>query len=296
MGGRRAGRLLGEDEALPELPEEVVFSDEDIDRASALWDEVMGDAGVAGLLEAEVEEGDAETQGEGENGRMAGMDGLDRGGKREDGEGTGWVWEARAKRYRNRETGRFVGQEELRRLRDEYVDRLTERSDRLSERLFADEISVQRWTREMRELVKDAFAGQYMAARGGRNAMTQSDWGRVGRMVRDQYAWLQGFAEDLQAGKLTEGQARARAGLYMAASTQAFERGKQTSYGMPALPQYPGDGNTECRVNCKCHWQIRELKDRWEATWAMSLLAEHCDDCIVNAATWAPLVFMKEGG
>ena len=55
------------------------------------------------------------------------------------------------------------------------------------------------------------------------------------------------------------------------------------------------EGLVSHNTNCKCHWVIREFKDRWEATWTMSVLAEHCDDCLVNAAKWSPLVFRKDG-
>lgn len=288
VGGRRPesrGRrdtleVDGAGETLPALPEEIVYDEEDIDRIAALWDEVMADEGVAGLLEAEVE---AEETARGRGRRAS--------------DGPGWVWEPRARRYREKASGRFIDQTRLRELRNLWTDRMLARSDRLVERLAAKEIDLPTWVGEMRNLIKDTYGAQYMAARGGRHAMTQSDWGRVGRMVRDQYGYLQGFARDLAGGRLSEGQAMVRARLYIESSTQAFEQGKRESFGLPAgaLPQMPGDGQTECLTNCRCYWHIRELADRWECTWTLDPEAEHCGDCETNAAAWAPLVIYKEG-
>jgi len=152
-----------------------------------------------------------------------------------------------------------------------------------------------RWHDEMRGLVKGAFYDQYALARGGRGKMGPADRGRVGAMVKEQYGYLRGFAEDVAAGKLTAAQIAARAKLYMAGSTQAYERSAAYDHGLTdgyELPAYPGDGSTVCRVNCRCHWQIRELKNRWEATWTLGV-AEHCPDCVERSETWAPLKIMR---
>jgi hypothetical protein len=125
--------------------------------------------------------------------------------------------------------------------------------------------------------------------------MTPADWGAVGRLVRDQYAFAHRFAADIAAGQLSEAQIGARSGLYIDSSTQAFERGRSASYGLPALPEYPADGSQACRSNCKCRWDIRETEDSWECRWLLNRAAEHCDSCVANADRWNPLVLAKAG-
>lgn len=212
-----------------------------------------------------------------------------------------WQYDPNSRTYVNLRTGQIAGPGEMLGLRDRFAEALNAESDRLARRLTDREITIQQWTTEMRRLVKDAFVAQYAAAVGGVNNMTQADYGRIGAMMMagqgttGQYWYLQRFAETIQAGRLTPEQIAARARLYMSSSVQAFERGKSTSYGMPRLPAYPGDGSTQCLVNCRCSWEIVEDAFAWRATWSLGN-AEHCPDCLSRAAMWAPYVVLKGGG
>ena len=204
-----------------------------------------------------------------------------------------WEWDKKLKRYRETDTGRIIGQRRMVKLRDVYNESVADEVAELADKLGTGDLTVQQWTIAMRDRIKKTFSDQYVLARGGRNSMTQRDWGRVGRMVKDQYHFLQGFARDVADGKMSVKQVAARAKMYMDSSTQAFERGKESSYGIPTLPEYPADGSQDCLSNCKCTWSIRETKTAWEATWVLDAAAEHCDTCIDNAAKWAPLVIEK---
>jgi hypothetical protein len=204
-----------------------------------------------------------------------------------------WVWDDRSKRYRNTESGRFISQRTAIKLRDAYTAGKVADADRLSRRLVNRQVSVQEWTLEMRRQIKDAYVNQYMLARGGRNNMTQEDWGRVGGLIHGQYHYLNGFARDIDQGKLSEGQIRTRSRMYINGSTRAFERAKSDSLGVPVLDQYPGDGRTVCRTNCQCHLDYKELEDHWEITWVLGE-AEHCPDCQDLSKEWAPLVVQKQ--
>lgn len=201
-----------------------------------------------------------------------------------------WVWSAAAHRYRNTITGRFIGHAEMVGLRDVYTSAKMQQAASLASRLAAHEISLSDWHSSMRESVKNSFIDQYVLGHGGRATMTQADWGRVGAMCKEQYKYLDGFAQAIEQGSLTEGQIRARSGLYQEASTQAFERGNAYARGLPRLPYYPGDGSTQCLTNCRCHWDIREsASGGWDCYWIMDPAAEHCPDCIDRAAENAPL-------
>ena len=203
-----------------------------------------------------------------------------------------WVWDDRSKRYRNTESGRFISQRMAVKLRDAYTAGKVADTDQLSRRLVNKQINVQEWTLEMRRQIKDAYVNQYMLARGGKNNMTQTDWGRVGGLIHGQYNYLDGFGKDIDAGKLSEGQVRTRARMYINGSTRAFERAKSDSLGVPVLTQYPGDGHTVCRTNCQCHLEYNETETAWEVTWVLGE-AEHCPDCVTLSETWNPLVKPK---
>lgn len=204
----------------------------------------------------------------------------------------GWVYDARARRYRDPDTGRFISSNRILEARDGFRESQRGGVETATTALVERGASLTQWQTEMRELIKTAFIDEYLLGRGGRNAMTQRDWGIIGRMLRDQYAFLRNFASDLSEGELSPAQARMRARMYIEASTQAYERGRAEAHGLPRLPQYPADGNTQCRANCKCHLEYDEKEAHWEVYWVMSA-AEHCPDCIDLEGEWAPLVVPK---
>lgn len=176
-------------------------------------------------------------------------------------------------------------------LRDTFSARQAEKVKDLASKVSSG-LTVAEWERDMRAIIRTSTIDQYVLGRGGRHAMTPADWGRVGRMVREQYKYASAFAAEIAAGKLSEAQIAARARLYMASSTAAFERGRAASFRGLKLPAYPADGSQECLANCKCHWEIEELDDRFEATWVLGV-ADHCATCVRNAGEWSPFVQVK---
>jgi hypothetical protein len=193
-----------------------------------------------------------------------------------------WVFDATANRYRDPKTGRFIGRARMLALRDTFVEAAKETVAELAAR-----VAQPGWLEAMREQLKQVYIDQYCLGRGGRNAMTPSDWGRVGNMLREQYKYLNDFAADIVAGKLSEAQIAARARLYMASSRQAFEKGKTYGAGIPPLPAYPADGSTACKSNCACYWSIEEFPNEYRCVWTLTA-AEHCPDCLERASKWAP--------
>jgi len=208
-----------------------------------------------------------------------------------------WLWDQAKTLFRKL---RGTKTESIQRTSPARRDRLTNRvieaggTDGLVADLFARRIDHQQWTLQARQQIKDQFIAQYLLGRGGRAAMTQADWGRLGAMLKTQYGFLQRFEQDLIDGKLSEAQAKMRLRMYLKAATQAHERALAIAKGIPPLPAYPGDGKTICRANCQCHWSCEQTEDEWLCTWTLGA-AEHCPDCLDNAAKWNPLRVPKQG-
>lgn len=197
-----------------------------------------------------------------------------------------WIWNQLTKRYRNSKTKKTVTSNTILQLRDDFVDEMRDFS-KLTDDLVNSRLTVQEWVFEMRKRVRNVNSAEYMLARGGRNAMFQTDLDALTEIIKEQYGFLQQFGEEVRAGNLSASQIKARSELYMEASTRAHEQAKAASFDIE-LPQYPADGNQICKTRCRCRWEINEKKDTIEAFWLLNVAAKHCDTCLSNAAKWAP--------
>lgn len=203
-----------------------------------------------------------------------------------------WVWNQLTKRYRNSKTKKTVSSNTVLRLRDDFVDLKRDTLSSLTDDLINSRITVQEWVHDMRKRVRDVNSAQYMLARGGRNAMFQTDLDALSEIIKDQFDYLQKFGEEVRAGNLSASQITARSELYMESSTRAHEQAKAASFDIE-LPEYPADGNQICKARCRCRWEIDEKKDTIEAYWMLNVAAKHCDTCLSNAAKWAPYTIQK---
>lgn len=207
-----------------------------------------------------------------------------------------YEWSASAHRYREKASGKFLAEKTVRGYRNEFLDSQKSTVEDLASRLSDQKLSLSAWEAAMRAHIKGVFVAEAALGRGGRNAMSQSDWGHVGAVLKDQYSFLRGFAEEIGRGTLTEPQIVARGGMYVAASVQAFERAKVASYGDLSLDQHPGDCQTSCMTSCCCFLSVSESDTQWKITWHTAGSGETCADCRAQASSWNPLVIEKSDG
>ena len=203
-----------------------------------------------------------------------------------------WIWNQLTKRYRNSKSKKTVSSNTLLQLRDDFVDLKRDTFSNLTDDLINSRITVQEWVHDMRKRIRDVNNAQYMLARGGRNAMFQTDLDALSEIIKDQFGYLQQFGEEIRAGNLSAKQITARSELYMETSTRAHEQAKAASFDIE-LPEYPADGSQICKARCRCRWEIVEKKDTIEAFWLLNVAAKHCDSCLSNAAKWAPYTVQK---
>lgn len=203
-----------------------------------------------------------------------------------------WTWDQAVRRYRNPATGRFVSTQTMIGLRDQFIDLQKERVASLTQQMVDRKLTRVEWELAMRNEIRISHIDMYVMGHGGRNNMTQRDWGILGRELRDQYGYLQRFAEDVSAGKLSPAQARVRSQMYIGSATQSYERGLAEAWGLPRLPQYPADGQTICRANCQCHLEYEDADNAVHVFWVLGQ-AEHCEDCVALADEWSPLEVAK---
>jgi hypothetical protein len=136
--------------------------------------------------------------------------------------------------------------------------------------------------------VKDLYIAAAWTARGSVEATSQADYGRVGRMLRDQYGFAGDFLGEIRQGNLSLAQVKARAGLYVSSSRQALEAVGAAQEGMPSLPAMPGDGSSICKAQCHCRWDIVKVAGGFDCTWVVTA-GESCATCVGRAGKWNPL-------
>lgn len=179
---------------------------------------------------------------------------------------------ARGGRYRDLQTGRFVTTREVEALIDNTIARMADDLEALA--AGAADPRNPMSAREFRDaaalILRNGHGQMAMLGAGGRARMTPSAWGRVGRLLRDEYAYLANFATELDAGTISVAQATARARLYANKMRTAY-------YDIKTQRLAASGGYTQER---------RILGN-----------AEHCDDCIGYAAQgWVRIGTLPEPG
>lgn len=119
--------------------------------------------------------------------------------------------------------GRIVSQATIRNVLDTMLDGKTANIGQLAEGLRSGVLSLGEWQTAMMNEIKDVHLIGAAMERGGWANMTQADFGRVGRIVRDEYEYLRNFANDIAAGNVPlDGRFIRRSQLYGEAGRDTF--------------------------------------------------------------------------
>lgn len=223
----------------------------------------------------------------------------------------GWVFDLKAKRFRNAATGRFMSVDTVRVVRETYHDQQgvvmdevwgdllgtagidTPREDFLGNLLSFligddERLASIPGNSLFEKMIEPTISGEYIFGRGGLNAMTEADWQRLDRIIGEQRGYWNAFVRDALSPNepLSPKQIRARAQMYLRGSTRAYAEGHASAWAID-LPAYPKDGGTECMSGCRCQWEIKTEKGKTVAYWRLGE-AEHCADCVERSEVWNP--------
>lgn len=172
-----------------------------------------------------------------------------------------YVWNALQARYRDTATGRFVAKSTVLGYLQDSMAASSNMVGTLTDSYNSKSISSKDFMKAFKQEIKEEFIRQYIVGRGGLPSMDQSDWGRLGAMIKEQYNFANGFADDL-AG-LSEAQVTARGAMYVQAAGAAHAQGMKIAVGLS------GNFTEE-------FWQLGD--------------AEHCADCeALNANGWVQI-------
>ncbi len=205
-----------------------------------------------------------------------------------------WYWDDSVKRYRSPETGRFVGIDDMNSLRAEFMTTQRLRLEGLTDGYSSGTIDYTTYHKQVNDIIRETYIDNYVMGAGGRNNMTQKDWGSVGGMLKEQYGYLNPFMAEIESGKLSPAQIDARMRMYINSANEAFWRGFSRDFPLK-LPHYPGDGSTMCLTNCQCTWDIQFVPGvGYNCYWRLGD-TENCDDCIARSKEYNPYFISING-
>ncbi len=188
-------------------------------------------------------------------------------------------YENSTERWRDTSTGRFIPQATVADEMLRHSDATHSTLEALTRQLYAGDINLARWQVAVASELKDAHLAQAMFGAGGRANMGFAEFGRVGQTLREQYSYLDKFAADIAAGRVSEAMALSRVAHYGDSSKASYwnefiarsdgllywddvpdknECGvcPQIAAGSPytkeTIPSSPGDGKTPCKGRCRC--------------------------------------------
>lgn len=183
--------------------------------------------------------------------------------------------------------GRIVAPSTVRAYLDSALEQAGKRMDALANGLREGSIDLISWEVRMRREVKVVATYSGAAAKGGWAQMTESDFGRVGRYLQDQFKYLRGFMRDIASGKQAMGGVNYRSSLYAAAGRPLYHRMEKAEkrvrgetqrrsirYALDSCvgcteaehagwrdiddPAIPEIGDRQCVTRCKCEMEYRK--------------------------------------
>ena len=146
-----------------------------------------------------------------------------------------WSFDPATAEHVSRETGKRIPIGDMRPVFDDHVRAVRSRVQMNAASLVDGRINAAEFERRMRADVKALHIQGRLLGVGGRDQMTQSEWGKVGYKLRGEYRYLGGFVRDIEAGRLSDAGIIDRAGKYAGSSAvDQFEearRGAQKKAG-----------------------------------------------------------------
>ena len=196
-----------------------------------------------------------------------------------------YTYDPKSRRFRGPD-GRYIAASEIIGIRDEIIVAKKQRTATLVNSLYAGTLTPAAFVLAMRTEIQRTVLMEYMLGRGGANALTQDDYGRIGGILKPQYQYLNTFTTQIMNGDVTKDQATRRAGMYIDASRNAHSRGVSGAWDID-LPAYPG-----IHPYCACVLDFHDRGDRVHVYWTTQS-ANACHECEGYESEWNPLVIER---
>lgn len=190
-----------------------------------------------------------------------------------------WRWDERSRRYRA-SSGRFLPASAVRNAIDSALQKAQQRVTAVSEQLRSRSVTLGEWEARMRAELKSIHVYSGLLAKGGRSQLTPAEAGRIGRTLRDQYALLRTFADQVQSGtQPLDGRFQRRTAMYAQSGRATYEQARtrdlfsagfteirsrltpadhcegcveQQALGWQSPAEFVPLGSRQCLTGCRC--------------------------------------------
>lgn len=199
-----------------------------------------------------------------------------------------FTWDPNARQYRGRD-GRFVSRKVVRQALDETIESAKVDITRVSRQLQLGRISLIDWQLSLEKSIKTIHVMSAAVAAGGWAQATPADWSVAANRIKEQYAWLERFAKQIENGLPLDGRFLRRAESYALAGSGTYEavlrridlrsgmvieERRRLHSGNPCAPCYtyfvmgwqpPGllpdiGDECDCGTRCQCTFERRFAK------------------------------------
>ena len=134
-----------------------------------------------------------------------------------------FTWDANARQYRGAD-GKFVPRVVVRQALDETIESAKSDITRASKQLQAGQVSLIEWQLRLEKSIKTIHVMSTAIAAGGWAQATSADWSLAGNRIKDQYAWLERFARQIEDGLPLDGRFLNRAESYARSGSGTYEK------------------------------------------------------------------------
>jgi len=137
--------------------------------------------------------------------------------------------------YRDSRTGRFIKEHVVYDTMQNRIDDASSRMNAYADAMIAGDVSVEDWRQAMIVELRRGHVQMAMLGAGGNRRLSNDPelaaevWGRAGFRLKEEYGWLNNFADEIAAGKLSPAQIKMRMKMYSEKVWTSYHDGKRVS-------------------------------------------------------------------
>jgi hypothetical protein len=179
---------------------------------------------------------------------------------------------------------------------DSIASQYARRNVALANDLVHGTLTMEDFHTRMQDSIRLSFIHQAIA--GTKDAdereLTQADLQRIEGKIAEQYQYLDGFMDKIEAAVQKDGASLEfianQASMYAGSSEQEYWQ-QATNVDLPHTPR---DGSTRCLSNCQCSVRLECVRDDKGKVIAVNAYweteANPCPDCEARGSEWNPYV------